>query len=198
MFPGIFALLIGGMIMFFLAYNFYPNKYFNLNLNGDCYEFSGKAYAKYHELEKEKEKETLWLQAKAIGDPKAIIPITFSGTTEEVNEFVLKNNINVTERLQAGDNNLKIDKIIIKGKITDENFEKIIKNEFNISDYNSFIKTIVHSLGIESNAFLTSQESKQITKQMEHFTEDGLEKIVDEKDGVKPIECSNKITYYVP
>ncbi len=220
------SLFIGGITMSLLVYNYYLGQsfIFTLSFNGNCYEFSGKAYAKYLKLEKEKEMETLLLQSNTIGDPKAIIPVMFSGTNEQVNNFISKYAINVTERLPVEgveDSNsvtykttgaeggggesigpitttTKTTTMIIKGKITNGNFEKIIKNEFNNAlDYNSYIKTIVHSLGIESNALFTPQESKEITRQIQIFTINGLEKIVDEKEGVNPIECGGKISYYV-
>lgn len=196
-FLGIVVLIIGGAVMFLLAYNFYPSKYFSLSFYGHCYEFFSNAYSKYLQLELQREKEILLLQTKSIGDPKFIIPITFSGTDRDIQSFVSKNNINITERIMLpGDNISK--KVIIKGKITNWNLEKIIQNEFNVSDVNSFKKTIVHTLGIESNKFLSSKKSNQIANQINNFTINNIQKIIDEKEGVRSIECGNNIGYYIP
>jgi uncharacterized membrane protein len=36
--PGILVLLVGGTIGFLLAFNYYPEKHVNVNVDGRCYE----------------------------------------------------------------------------------------------------------------------------------------------------------------
>ncbi|HZH39294.1 MAG TPA: hypothetical protein VEX17_04455, partial [Bacillales bacterium] len=55
--PGIITALIGGTIMLLLAFSFYPEKHVNINLNGRCYELLDEAYAKYKDLEVQRESE---------------------------------------------------------------------------------------------------------------------------------------------
>lgn len=64
-FLGIIVLIIGGSIMFLLAYNFYPDRYFNTSFYGHCYEFFANAYSTYQQLELQREKEILLLQSKS-------------------------------------------------------------------------------------------------------------------------------------
>ncbi len=42
--PGIVIGLIGGTIMFILAFSYYPEKHVNINLYGNCYEFLDNAF----------------------------------------------------------------------------------------------------------------------------------------------------------
>ena len=91
--PAIIVLLVGGTISFFMAFSFYPEKHVNVKINGECYEFMDNAYAKYKKLQAEKELLIFRLQANAIGSPNTIIPVIFSGTGEEVDDFINKYNI---------------------------------------------------------------------------------------------------------
>lgn len=36
--PAIFILILGGVISFFLAFTFYPEKHVNVSIDGKCYE----------------------------------------------------------------------------------------------------------------------------------------------------------------
>src|SRR5215210_5792414 len=107
--------LIGGTIMLLLAFSFYPHKHVNANLDGNCYEFLDTAYAKCKNMEMKKEKAAKMLQVQAIGGPSISVPITFSGTNKEVNDFMENNHINETGRQTLGKNNSGIDKVIIRG-----------------------------------------------------------------------------------
>jgi len=99
--PGIVIGLIGGNIMFILAFRYYPEKHVNINLNSNCYEFLDNAYENFKVLQLEKEKEIKELQIQAIGDPKNIVPITFSGSDRDTNDFINTNNINITYKKPA-------------------------------------------------------------------------------------------------
>ncbi|MDQ4074536.1 MAG: hypothetical protein M3162_09590, partial [Thermoproteota archaeon] len=93
--PGIIIALIGGTIMLGLAFSYYPEKHVNINLNGRCYELLDSAYAKYKNLEVQRENAIKRLQVQAIGDPALMVPISFSGTEKEVNDFINQNDVNV-------------------------------------------------------------------------------------------------------
>ncbi len=180
--------------MLFLAYSYYPHKHVNANLNGTCYEFLDNAYIKYKNLEMEKEKEIKMLQLKAIGSPNVLIPITFSGTNKEVNDFMINNHINEIGRQTLGNNNSNIDKIIIRGTILNGNLEKIVNN-FPNNDTESFTKTVSYGIGVQPNPHITNEESQQISKNIEQLMGNGLKEIIDEKDGVKLAECRSSIVY---
>ena len=95
--PIIVILAISGIISFFLAYNFYPKKNVNVNVDGICYELLGSAFDQYKNLETQRSVRALQLQLNAIEPPNAAIPISFSGTKDGVMEFSSKYDINITQ-----------------------------------------------------------------------------------------------------
>ncbi len=180
--------------MLLLAFSFYPEKHVNANLNGNCYELLDNAYIKYKNLEMEKGKALKRLQIQAIGSPNILVPITFSGTNKEVNDFMANNHINETSRLTLGNNNSSIDKVIIRGTILNGNLEKIV-NDYSNNDTGSFSKTVSYGIGIQPNPHITGVESQQISESIEQLMTTGLKEIINEKDGVKVAECRSKIVY---
>ena len=48
--PAILILAVGGVISFFLAYNFYPEKHENVTVDGRCYELLDAAHKQYVNL----------------------------------------------------------------------------------------------------------------------------------------------------
>ncbi len=180
--------------MLLLAFSFYPEKHVNANLNGNCYEFLDNAYTKYKNLEMEKEKAMKMLQVQAIGSPSISVPIAFSGTNKEVNDFMEDNHINETGRQTLGNNNSGIDKTIIRGTILNGDLERLVNN-FPNNNTESLSKTVPYGLGIQPNPHITSEESQQISKNIEQMMEKGLKEIISEKDGVKAAECRSKIVY---
>ncbi|MBA3284121.1 MAG: hypothetical protein H0U27_03545 [Nitrosopumilus sp.] len=192
--PGIVIGLVGGTIMFILAFSYYPEKHVNINLNGNCYEFLGNAYGDYKILELEKENEIKKLQIQAIGNPKNIVPITFSGSDKVTSEFINTNNINITYKKSLDNSSKIIDKTIFKGTIINEDLKKLVDESYS-NNTESFSKTILLSLGIQSNPYITSEESLQISKNINQFIQNGIKKIIDNNDGVKKAECRSKIVY---
>ena len=192
--PGIVIGLVGGTVMFILAFSYYPHKHVNINLDSKCYEFLGNAYEDYKILEIEKEKEIKRLQILAIGNPKNIVPITFSGSDKDTTDFVKENNINITYKKSLDNSSTIIDKTILKGTISNEDFQKLVNNTYS-NNTESFSKTVLFSLGIQSNPHITSEESQQISKNIEQFMKNGIKKIIDSNDGVKQAECRSKIVY---
>jgi hypothetical protein len=199
--PAIIVLLVGGTISFFMAFSFYPEKHVNVKINGECYEFLDNAYAKYKKLQAEKELLIFRLQANAIGSPGTIIPVIFSGTGEEVNDFVNRYDIKITTSQQIGANNNYIDKYIVKATMTKQNFERII-NDLTIKDLDPLTKSISGSIGLQPNIYITEQEGEQISLYSKDFMRNGIQQIIDDSnakssdyDGVKQAECRTKIQY---
>jgi hypothetical protein len=200
--PAIIVLLVGGTISFFMAFSFYPEKHVNVKINGECYEFLDNAYAKYKKLQAEKELLIFRLQANAIGSPGTIIPVIFSGTGEEVNDFVNRYNINITTSQKIGANNNYIDKYIVKATMTKQNFERII-NDLTIKDLYPLTKSISGTIGLQPNIYITEQEGEQISLYSKDFMRNGIQQIIDDSnvnnssdyDGVKQAECRTKIQY---
>ena len=199
--PAIIVLLVGGTISFFMAFSFYPEKHVNVKINGECYEFLDNAYAKYKKLQAEKELLIFRLQANAIGSPGTIIPVIFSGTGEEVNDFVNRYDIKITTSQQIGANNNYIDKYIVKATMTKQNFERII-NDLTIKDLDPLTKSISGSIGLQPNIYITEQEGEQISLYSKDFMRNGIQQIIDDSNanssdynGVKQAECRTKIQY---
>jgi hypothetical protein len=199
--PAIIVLLVGGTISFFMAFSFYPEKHVNVKINGECYEFLDNAYAKYKKLQAEKELLIFRLQANAIGSPNTIIPVIFSGTGEEVDDFVNRYNINIITSQKIGANNNYIDKYVIKATMTKQDFERII-NDLTIKDLDPLTKSISGSIGLQPNSYITEQEGEQISLYSKDFMRNGIQQIIDasnanssDYDGVKQAECRTKIQY---
>ena len=199
--PAIIVLLVGGTISFFMAFSFYPEKHVNVKINGECYEFLDNAYAKYKKLQAEKELLIFRLQANAIGSPNTIIPVIFSGTGEEVDDFVNRYNINIITSQKIGANNNYIDKYVIKATMTKQDFERII-NDLTIKDLDPLTKSISGSIGLQPNSYITEQEGERISLYSKDFMRNGIQQIIDasnanssDYDGVKQAECRTKIQY---
>ena len=198
--PAIIVLLVGGTISFFMAFSFYPEKHVNVKINGECYEFLDSAYMKYKKLQAEKELLIFKLQANAIGSPSTIIPVIFSGTGEEVDDFVNRYNIKTTTSQKIGANDNYVDKYIVKATMTKQDFERII-NDLTIKDLDPLTKSISGSIGLQPNSYITKQEGKQISLYSKDFMRNGIQQIIDasntnsDYDGVKQAECRTKIQY---
>ena len=198
--PAIIVLLVGGTISFFMAFSFYPEKHVNVKINGECYELLDSAYMKYKKLQAEKELLIFRLQANAIGSPNTIIPVIFSGTGEEVDDFVNRYNIKIITSQKIGANNNYIDKYIVKATMTKQDFERII-NDLTIKDLDPLTKSISESIGLQPNSYITEQEGEKISLYSKDFMRNGIQQIIDasnassDYEGVKQAECSTKIQY---
>lgn len=192
--PGIIVGIAGGILLFFAAYNYYPQKNVNINLDGDCYEFLDEAFSKYKLLEIEREKELLKMQLESIGNRSALIPITFSGSSEQVNQIVSLNGINVTDRQTLGDNNTQVDKVIVRGLI-DIKILKQISNSWQKNFTGSQMDVENTEIGILPNQFISPAESLNIRESIDKFMVSGIKRIIDSGEGVKPTECRSAIVY---
>jgi hypothetical protein len=85
--PIIVILVIGGILSFPLAYNFYPKKNVNVNIDDSCYELPGSAFDQYKKFYAQRSKRVLQLQVDAIEPTNALIPISYSGTEDSIREF---------------------------------------------------------------------------------------------------------------
>lgn len=192
--PGIIVGLAGGILLFFAAYNYYPQKNVNINLDGDCYEFLDEAFSKYKVLEIEREKELLKMQLESIGNRAALIPITFSGSSERVNQIVSLNGINVTDRQTLGDNNTHVDKVIVRG-LVDIKILKQISNSWQKNFTGSQMDVENTEIGILPNQFISPAESLNIRESIDNFMVSGIKRIIDSGEGVKSTECRSAIVY---
>jgi len=191
--PGIVIGIIGGILLFFAAYNYYPQKNVNINLNGKCYEFLDEAYQKYQDLVSIRERQLLKLQIEALEGSNSFVPITFSGSSDDVGYIVDKFDINVTEIQTLGDQNTQVDKMIIKGVINNTILEQILDNiSDNITDTTA---NSMPKIGILPNSGISPSESAKISDKVDQFMISGLKEIISEKNGVKETECRSTIMY---
>ena len=198
--PGIVVVIIGGMISGIMAYNFYPEKHVNVNIDdGKCYELLDSANAKYQNLAAKNKIEILKLQLDAINSEKeqaVILPVTFSGTQAGISDFTDKYNIiNIISDTPISDNS-NVDKRIVKATITKSEFQRIV-NDLTLEDVYPSSKTVAGSIGLQPNTFITPEEGKQISLNSNEFMREGIHEIIESKyDGVKPAECRTKIQYW--
>jgi len=191
--PGIIIGIIGGILLFFVAYYYYPQKNVNINLNGNCYEFLDGAYQKYQDLVSFRERELLKMQIAAIGESYILVPIVFSGSNVDVDRIIDDFDINVTDIQTLGDENTRVDKMIVKGVISTEILEQILNN---ISENNiGAPMDSMPKIGILPNSGISASESAKISINIDQFMTSGLKKIVLEENGVQGTECRSTIIY---
>ena len=197
--PGIVVVIIGGMISGIMAYNFYPEKHVNVNIDdGKCYELLDSANVKYQNLAAKNKIEILKLQLDAINSEKeqaVILPVIFSGTQAGISDFTDKYNIiNIISDTPISDNS-NVDKRIVKATITKSEFQRIV-NDLTLKDVKPLSETVAGSIGLQPNTYITPAEGKQISLSSNDFMREGIHEIVESNyDGVKSAECRTKIKY---
>lgn len=194
--PLIIIFIIVGAVSFSLAFTYYPKKNVNVNVDGICYEILGPAYADYKDLEAERELRVLAHEYNAIEKPNAIIPILYTGTKDQVQDFISKYNIIVTDNQEIGgqmySTNDYMGKTIIKGEISKSNLLKVITGLSSLNKVSN--ENILYHLGIQSNTFLSSEEREKISSDSKSFMLEGIQKIIENrKDSIKQAECRSQI-----
>lgn len=194
--PLIIIFIIAGAVSFSLAFTYYPKKNVNVNVDGTCYEILGPAYTDYKELEAERELRVLVHEYNAIEEPNSVIPIVYTGTRDQVQEFVSKYNVIVTDNQEIGGEmyytNDYIGKTIIKGEISKTNLLKVIADLS--SPKRVLNENVLYHLGIQNNTFLSSDEREKISSDSTSFMLEGIQKILENrKDSIKQAECRSQI-----
>jgi hypothetical protein len=85
--------------------------------------------------------------------PSTKIPVIFSGTRTEVDDFVSRYNMNATSSQVVGANNIYIDRHIVKATISNQDFERLI-NDINVKDLYLLRKTITGSLSLQPGSLI--------------------------------------------
>lgn len=194
--PLIIIFIIAGAVSFSLAFTYYPKKNVNVNVDGTCYEILGPAYTDYKELEAERELRVLVHEYNAIEEPNSVIPIVYTGTRDQVQEFVSKYNVIVTDNQEIGGEMYYtkdyIGKTIIKGEISKTNLLKVIADLS--SPKRVLNENVLYHLGIQNNTFLSSDEREKISSDSTSFMLEGIQKILENrKDSIKQAECRSQI-----
>jgi len=186
--PIIVILAIGGIVSFLLAYNFYPKKNVNVNVDDACYELLGSAYDQYKTLDAQRSIRVLKLQLDAIEPSNAPIPISYSGTKGAVKEFSSKYGIDIIDNKQIGN----IDKYVVNGIVQKPSFKQILENLTTV-DFDLSNKTVEGTLGMRANPFLTQEEGVKIAQDIKSFMKIGIGNIVENRDNnnnnIRHAEC---------
>lgn len=193
--PGIGLGVIIGILSFYFAYNFYPQKNVNINFNEICYEFLDSAYLKYKDLDLQKTIMLKKLQLNAIGKPNNLVLIIFSGLEKQVNELISISNIQIFKNQSIGDNSSNNKKIILEGVISNGELKNLIDNIYGNTSSELYNQVLSSNIGIKAKPHISEQESIQITKEINQFMKQGLKKIIEQKEDVKNAECRSKIIY---
>jgi hypothetical protein len=185
--PIIAALIVGGLVSFFIVYSFYPEKHENIKIDGKCYELTGAAHHAFINLTSRIEKNSLLLQLNKVEDINATIPITFTGEHSAIKNFININHIMVTsiENVTLYPN---IMGNIINGNISIMSLSSIIE-ELSLDDLSAASISIQGSISIMANEHITDQEMKDISILKNKLLQNGIRNIVATHNGVNPAEC---------
>ena len=188
-FPGILVLLVGGTIGFLLAFNYYPEKHVNVNVDGKCYELLDESNEKHKILNAQNEINMKKMQLNMIESDDASLPVTFSGFKENVDDFIKQYNLRNIISMQKVSDNPTFDKFIIKATLSQNELQKIV-NDLTLSDFYPTV-SVRGSVGLGPNQYISSEERKVISAESKEFMENGIKNIVESNVGVKSAECRN-------
>jgi len=188
-FPGILVLLVGGTIGFLLAFNYYPEKHVNVNVDGKCYELLDESNEKHKILRAQNEINMKKMQLNMIESNDASLPVTFSGFKENVDDFIKQYNLRNIISMQKVSDNPTFDKFIIKATLSQNELQKIV-NDLTLSDFYPTV-SVRGSVGLGPNQYISSEERKVISAESKEFMENGIKNIVESNVGVKSAECRN-------
>lgn len=189
--PAIIIVVIGGVISFFLAFNFYPEKHVNVNIEGKCYELIDQANIQYQNLVASTRLQVLKMQIDYIESADAQIPIIFSGYEDRINAFLQTNHLQIIEKQNITNSvNPSLNKNIVKAIISKNELSNLINNS-EISDFYPYSNSIIGSIGIQPTQYFTIEEGKAVSNKSKELMYIGVKEIIKSKDGVKSAECRN-------
>ena len=189
--PAIIIFVIGGVISFLLAFNFYPEKHVNVNIDGKCYELLDKANMQYQNLAASNRLLVLKMQIDYIESADAKIPIIFSGYEERINEFFQIYPFKIIEKQNITNSvNPSLNKSIVKAIVSKNELSNLINNS-KISDFYQYSNSIIGSIGIQSTQYFTLEEGKAVSNKSKELMYNGLKEIIESKERVKSAECRN-------
>lgn len=189
--PAIIIFVIGGVISFLLAFNFYPEKHVNVNVDGKCYELLDMANIQYQNLAATNRLPVLKMQIDYIESANAKIPIIFSGYEERINEFLQIYPFQIIDKQNITNSvNPSLNKNIVKAIVSKNELSNLINNS-KISDFYQYSYSIIGSIGIQSTQYFTLEEGKAVSNKSKELMYNGLKEIIERKEGVKSAECRN-------
>lgn len=167
----------------------------NVNVDGLCFELVGSAFNQYTNLDAQRRIRILGLQLDAMESHVGLIPISFSGTKDEISKFSALYNIEITKSNRIGnipENKGNVDKYTIDGNVPKVQFIHLVEG-LTIQDFDPLNKTVKSSIGIRPNAFLSEDESREIGQNISSFMQSGIKRIVESSDTnvIRSAECRN-------
>jgi hypothetical protein len=188
--PLVAILVIGGFISFFIVFSFYPEKHENVSIDGKCYELVGAAHEKITSLTAEMKITKMLLQISKIESQNAVIPIIFNGKDSETRNFIDEHDLAVTS-YQKVIYFPNINGSVVTANITKTDLQSIVGN-LSISDVIPSSKSVVGSIGIQPNIYITYDEDKNVSALLDKIQKSRLMDIVFNTDGVSHAECRNE------
>lgn len=188
--PLIAILVIGGVISFFVVYSFYPEKHENVSIDGKCYELVGTAHQKITNLTAEMKISKMLLQLSKVEPQNAIIPIIFNGKDSETKNFINRHDLAVTSN-QKVIYFPNINGSVVTANITKTDLQRIIGN-LSIFDVLPSSKSVVGSIGIQPNKYITNDEDKDVSLLLDKIQKNRVMEIIRDSDGVNSAECRNE------
>ena len=188
--PIIAVLAIGGVIGFFVVYSYYPEKHENIKIDGKCYEFVDAAHEKITTLDAEMKIKKMVLQISKVESPNARVPVIFNGKDSEVNNFINTYNLTVTsnQKVMYFPN---VNGSVVTADITKANLLKILEH-LSLFDVFPLSKSVVGSIGIQPNKYISPSEEKNVTLELDKLLKNKLRQIIDTSEGVESAECRNE------
>ena len=188
--PLIAILVIGGVISFFVVYSFYPEKHENVSFDGKCYELVGVAHQKITNLTAEMKIRKMLLQISKVEPQNAIIPIIFNGKDSEIKNLVNRYDLAVTSN-QKVIYFPNINGSVVTANIIKTDLQRIVGN-LSIFDVLPSSKSVVSSIGIQPNKYITNDEDKDVSLLLDKIKESRVMEIIHNSDGVDSAECRNE------
>jgi hypothetical protein len=188
--PLIAVLAISGVISFFVVYSFYPEKHENVKIDGKCFELVDAAHEKFTSLSAEMTIKTMFLQISKVEPPNASIPIIFNGKDSEVDNFIDTHNLSVTSN-QKVMYFPRTNGSVVTADITKPDLLHIVEH---LSLYDVFpsSKSVVGSIGIQPNKYISPSEEKNVTLEVGNLMKNKLRHIIATSEGVESAECRNE------
>ena len=188
--PLIAVLAISGVISFFVVYSFYPEKHENVKIDGKCFELVDAAHEKFTNLSAEMTIKTMFLQISKVEPPNASIPIIFNGKDSEVDNFIDTHNLSVASN-QKVMYFPRTNGSVVTADITKPDLLHIVEH---LSLYDVFpsSKSVVGSIGIQPNKYISPSEEKNVTLEVGNLMKNKLRHIIATSEGVESAECRNE------
>src|ERR1051325_11452903 len=174
--PIIAVLAISGVISFFAVYSFYPEKHENIKIDGNCYELLGTAHEKFTNLNAAMKIKTMLLQISKVEPPNARVPIIFNGKDFEIDNFIDTHNLTVTSN-QKVMYFPRTNGSVVTADITKPDLLHIVEH-LSLYDVLPSSKSVVGSIGIQPNKYISPSEEKNVTLEVGNLMKNKLIHII--------------------